>query len=145
MRRFICWIPLFMLVAIPVAAQDSPGLITVEDLRDTCRSVLELKEQLALGDVGDQPAEIVRTLRCVSFIEGVVAAVVRLGAAGFMVDPLHETSFCFPDGTSSTDWVGEFVKWVDSNPDKAQMSSVDGLLLSLIETYPCEVTEESGG
>ena len=143
MQRLQCWMSLLAFVTLPVAAQEGVALVTVEDLRDTCRSALDLKEQLSSGGGGEEPTEIISTLRCVSFVEGVVATVVRLGAGGFMLDPLYDTSFCFPDGTTSTDWVGKFVEWADSRPDQLQMSSVDGLLLALIETYPCDTEEDS--
>ncbi len=142
MRAVLILVFMLLLVSMPASAQEEGvGLITVEDLRDTCRSALELQEQLEQGASDNLPSEVVRTLRCVSFVQGIVAAVVRLGAAGFMVDPLYESSFCFPSGTTPTQWVGEFVEWVEANPDKLQMASVDGFLLALIETYPCDTDD----
>lgn len=143
MRAVIILVFTLFLTSMPVTAQEEGvGLITVEDLRDTCRSAVELQEQLEQGAGENLPTEVVRTLRCVSFVEGVVAAVVRLGAAGFMVDPLYESSFCFPSGTTPTQWVGKFVEWVEANPDKSQMASVDGFILALIETYPCDTDDQ---
>ncbi len=129
---------IFLLILIPAGilqAQTRNVIITVSDLHDVCKPALEL-----VDSVSEQrgPEEAVQIVRCFGYVEGVVSAVIRLSVAGFMIDPLYEGTFCFPETTEPRNWIESFVAWAEDNPEKLETPAVDGFLLALIDAFPCD-------
>ena len=137
----IVWIALFIIVvSIPRVAKSQSVILTVEDLQSVCEPALQFLAKEPESRTADEAVQLVR---CLGYTEGVVSTVVRLSVAGFMVDPLYENTFCFPETTEPSDWVRSFVSWAESNPERSDTPAVDGFLLALIKAYPCQGAEGS--
>ena len=129
-----------LLVSTPLLAQLDSVIITVDDLQSVCTPALQFLDKASDDRT---PGEAVRLVRCLGYVEGLVSTVVRLSLAGFMTDPLYESTFCFPDTTEPRNWVESFISWAAANPEKADTPAVDGFLLALIEAYPCQGSGDS--
>ena len=129
-----------LVLSSPLSAQIDSLIVTVDDLETVCDPALQFLEKTSEERT---PDEAIQLVRCFGYVEGLVSTVVRLSLAGFMTDPLYESTFCFPETTEPRNWVDSFVTWANANPERADTPAVDGFLLSLIEAYPCQTSGES--
>lgn len=127
--------------SLQAQAQTRTVIVTVGDLQDVCKPALEFVDKTTEER---QPEDAIQIVRCFGFVEGVVSTVIRLSVAGFMIDPLYEGTFCFPETVEPRNWIETFVDWAEDNPEKLETPAVDGFLLALIEAYPCDGSAAPG-